>query len=141
MSTKWFPIRPALCFPAHKLTKIETMPTQANLLAILEQQRLANHATIRDNTTCNKSYTCEYNNFVKWVKAQPKLTTPEAPFLTCNNVDHYFTCVVLTKTSSTNTTYRMMKALNWYGNHCKNIGAVPEFDCMSPLLVEQALRT
>jgi hypothetical protein len=49
----------ALCFPAHQLTKIKTMPTQANLLAVLEQQWLANHATIRDNTTCNKSYTCD----------------------------------------------------------------------------------
>jgi hypothetical protein len=57
-------IQPALSFPAHKLADIERMPTQAALLGTLEQQWLANLATIRNNTTCNNKsyYTCEHNN-------------------------------------------------------------------------------
>jgi hypothetical protein len=116
------------------------MPTQANLPAILEQQRLANNALIRNNTTCDKSYTCEYKNFVAWVKAQPELTTPEAPFLTRNNVDHYFTRVISSTVVGSNTSRRVMNALNWYGNNREHIGVEPKFDCASPL-VEDALRT
>jgi hypothetical protein len=112
------------------------MPTQAKLLRILQQHRLANHATIRDNTSCDKSYTSEYKNFVTWVKAQPELITPEAPFLTHNNVDNYnFTHVISTKPTgkNTNTMHRVINALNWSSNHHDHIVAYPQFKCESPL--------
>jgi hypothetical protein len=115
------------------------MPGQANLASILRQRQEANHAVIRDNTSCDASYHCEYKNFVKWVKAQPELHTPMAPFLSRDNVDHYFTRVISSRVACANTARRVMNALNWYGNHREHVGADPAFDCNSPL-VEEALR-
>ena len=116
------------------------MPTEANLAAILQQQQLANNATLRRSTSCDKTYTLEYNKFVAWVKAQPELTTPMAPYLSRANVDHYFTRYVARRGSTPNTVRRIMNALDWYGNYREHVGADPAFKCLSPL-VEQALRT
>jgi hypothetical protein len=89
------------------------MPSETDLAAILQRQWVANNATIRDNTTCGSSYHYEYNHFKAWVIAQPELRTPVAPFLSCANVDHYFSRVIAHCIVCPNTARRVMNMLDW----------------------------
>jgi hypothetical protein len=99
--------------------------------AILDQLEADNHATIAANTTCNLTYAREYKVFCKWVQSQAHLACVEAPFLTRRNIDHYFTSVIASKASNTNTTRRVLNALNWHATHREHIGANPKFECES----------
>jgi hypothetical protein len=112
----------------------------ADLDAILEQQRLENNATIRDNSSCDKSYHYEYKNFKEWVIAQPELATAMPPFLTRANVDHYFTRVISKKLVCNGSAVRVKNALDWYSKHREHVGRDPPFECTSQA-VSGALRS
>jgi hypothetical protein len=109
------------------------MLAQSDLGAILQWQQVANNA--------NNSYHYEYKNFKEWVKAQPELHTPMSPFLTCVNVDHYFSCVISHHVVCPNIANRVMNALDWYGTHREHVGADPACVCKSALAAEGALKS
>jgi hypothetical protein len=101
------------------------------LQQVLNNHQAANHATIMESTTCDPSYTSEFNRFTDWVQSEPDLNTPVAPFLTRINVNHYFTRVIARRTCDPKGIGRVANALNWYGTHREHVGATPEFECKS----------
>jgi hypothetical protein len=103
--------------------------TQADVGGLLRSQQAANQATIIQNTTCDNSYTCEYKNYVEWVRNQSELATTELPFLTGHNVDHYFMRVISCHAGCTNMLHRV------------HVGTDPEFLCSSPLVARRTSAT
>ena len=116
------------------------MQADAALQGVLLDQQAINHATIMDMTSCDKSYTSEFKRFTDWVKNQPDLRTAVAPFLTCTNVDHYFTRVISCRNGCPNSMGRIVNSLDWYAKHREHVGANPAFKTRSPL-VDSALVT
>ena len=116
------------------------MAANADLAAILLEQQVLNYATIMEHTVHPAAYQSEFNRYVEWVLSQPDLGTPAAPFLTRNNVDHYFTRVIAIRKGSRNTIRRVMNSLDWFGTHREHISASPKFKSISPV-VEQAMTT
>ena len=114
------------------------MAEAAALQEVLDGHQAANLATIVALTTCDSSYTNEYNRFVAWVQSEPDLGPDEGgSLLTRDNIDHYFTRVIASRTGVPNTINRIVASLEWYAWNRDHVGATPAFIVKSPL-VKQA---
>jgi hypothetical protein len=128
--------------PPHIISIIEKMAqamvayNHVEQLLIDEQAR--NHAAIMLLSRCDSTYISEYKRYCKWVQSEAALVTPEAPFLSRNNVDHYFTRVISKRAGLVNGMTRVVNALEWHAAKVEHVGATPAFVVRSPL-VESAL--
>ena len=84
---------------------------------ILETARLANEEYVRANKKVDTTYRREVGKFIAWVMQQPELQTTQPPFITRQNVDHYFERVVTKRTAQPRTVRRVVSALQ---NHADN---------------------
>jgi hypothetical protein len=105
---------------------------------MLVDEQAENHAAIMLMSKCDSTYRSEYKRYCKWVQNEAALVTPEAPFLSRNNVDHYFTRVISRRAGLVNGMTRVVNALEWHAAKVEHVGAIPAFVVRSPL-VESAL--
>ena len=75
---------------------------------------------------------------MRWVKEQPELATPMAPYINRDTIDHYFERVVVHHKGTRNTVRRIVSALQWFANYHEHVGL--QFKVDSPT-VRAALET
>jgi hypothetical protein len=115
------------------------MTGQADLPDVLCRKKAANNVAIAAASDCDKSYHSEYKRYVFWVQNEPDLATTVPPFITCVNVDQYFTRVIASRTGNLSGMCWVVNALSWYTRYKEYVGADPPF-CVSSPDVETVLQ-
>jgi hypothetical protein len=101
-------------------------------------EQAENHAAIILMSKCDSTCRSEHKQCCKWVQSQAAPVTPEAPFLSRDNVDHHFARVISRLAGLVNGMTRVINALEWHAAKVEHVGAMPAFVVRSPL-VESAL--
>jgi hypothetical protein len=64
-----------------------------------------------------KTYAFVWRSYVKWLKNDPQIRAEQPPFLTRDNIHHYFTRVVACKKIVPGSAKRYVTALQWYADY------------------------
>jgi hypothetical protein len=125
-------------FPSFIKKTSETMVHYDPAEQMLVDEQAETHAAIMLMSKCDSTHRSEHKRHCKWVQSQAALVTPEAPFLSRNNVDHYFARVISRRAGLVNSMTRVVNALEWHAAKVEHVGATPAFVVRSPL-AESAL--
>jgi hypothetical protein len=119
------------------LTNPEIMPVTSPSTAvpltsperILREAQASNVALVSRVSKADKSYNGIWKNYVKWLQVESGLGVTQPPYLTRDNISHWFSRVVAKKKVVKNTCTRYINALQWYADHhaTEHAGKSPRF--------------
>ena len=104
---------------------------------VLEEGRAGNQITLAGKDP-DKTYASEFKRFKKFVLEDENLTTVSAPFITRENINHYFTRVIAVRLGVRNTIGRVVNALQWFADNREYLGSSTHF-IVKNKVVEEAL--
>ena len=96
---------------------------------VLRDATATNVALVSRVANSDRSYINTWKNYVKWIREESGLGVTEPPYLTRDNIHHYFSRVVAKKTVVKNTVTRYINALQHYADNdiAEHAGKTPRF--------------
>ena len=109
--------------------------TETTAASQYERAQLENIALIKAQRNCDATYQREYAKFVLWVDGNPELNAP--PYITRENIDHFFTIVVAKRPGGRNHINRVASAITWHAKHGpESIHLPPDFKVKSSAVMK-----